>query len=161
MSIKTADLCDQYEAELQVLAPILTSYGGVSSFWGPIATVRVFEDNVKVREALSAEGTGRVLVVDGGGSLRCALVGDQLATKAQHNGWAGLVVYGCIRDAAEIAGIAIGVYALNTHPRRSAKHGFGESGVALRFADAAFRPGSYLYADRDGIVMAERKLVSG
>lgn len=159
MPMTTADLCDQYGDDVAVAAPIFRSYGGVTAFGGPITTLRLFEDNVLVRTALSEPGQGRVLVVDGGGSQRCALVGDQLARLAVANGWAGIVVHGCIRDAAAINELALGMRALNTHPRRSAKLGAGERDEPVTFANVTFRPGAYLYADADGIVVANRPLL--
>ena len=114
----TADLCDQYGATLQVAQPLLRSYGGASAFCGPIATVKVNEDNTSVRLRLQEPGMGRVLVVDGGGSLACALVGDQLGSLARGNGWAGIVVNGCIRDSAALGAMDVGVMALATMPRR-------------------------------------------
>lgn len=156
MSFKTADLCDQYEAELHVAEPLFRSYGGARAFHGRISTLKIYEDNVLVRRAFEEAGDGRVLVVDGGGSLRYALVGDLLASLAQRNGWAGVVVYGAIRDAHEIAQLPLGVYALNTCPRRSPKLGQGERDVVVSFAGVTFQPGAYLYADEDGIVVAAR-----
>ncbi len=158
MRFATADLCDRYETELQVLAPGFRDYGGSEGYSGPIATVKVHEDNSLVRAALETAGEGRVLVVDGGGSLRCALVGDGLAALAQQNGWAGLLVYGCIRDAAAIAGIPIGLKALDTHPRKSVKQGRGDRGIPVCFSGVTFVPGAHLYADRDGVVVASRPL---
>jgi regulator of ribonuclease activity A len=154
----TADLCDAYGEQVQVAAPLFRDYGGVPAFSGPIATVKVHEDNVLVRQALEEPGVGRVLVVDGGGSLRCALVGDNLAALAQQNGWSGIIVYGCIRDARAIAGITLGVKALNTHPRKSVKLGAGQRDVPVTFAGAQFVPGHYVYADEDGVVVANQPL---
>lgn len=154
----TADLCDEFGEDVRVAEPTFWDYGGASSFRGPISTVQVFEDNVLVREALEEDGRGRVLVVDGGGSTRCALVGDRLAALAQENGWAGIVVNGCIRDSAEISIIPIGVKALNTSPRKSAKEGTGERDVPVSFAGLELSPGEYLYADEDGVVVADREL---
>lgn len=158
MGIRTADICDEHEDKLRILTPIFTSYGAVRAFAGIVATAKVFEDNSRVREALEESGDGRVLVVDGGGSLRCALLGDNLAELGRRNGWAGVVVYGCIRDSADIAGIDIGVKALSTHPRRSVKKGAGERDVSVTFAGATLDPGDWLCADEDGIVLAERRL---
>ena len=158
MQAKTTDLCDQYADELQVGAPIFRSYGGRIAFFGPISTVQVYEDNVLVRAALAEPGAGRVLVVDGGGSLRCALVGDQLAALGLSNGWAGIVVHGCIRDVAALAGLSFGVQALAANPLRSAKRGMGARDVRLSFAGLLCTPGQYLYADEDGIIVAERPL---
>jgi regulator of ribonuclease activity A len=158
MPFATPDLCDEFGAEVRVAEPLFRDFGGVERFAGPIATLRVFEDNALVRRALEMPGGGRVLVVDGGGSLRSALVGANLAALARENGWSGLVVYGCIRDAAEIASTPVGVKALHAVPRKSAKDGAGERGVPVAFAGVTFTPGAWLYADRDGIVVADRKL---
>jgi regulator of ribonuclease activity A len=158
MPFATADLCDQFDAEVRVAEPVFRDFGGVERFAGPIATLRVFEDNALVRQALEMPGGGRVLVVDGGGSLRSALIGGNLAALAHRNDWRGLVVYGCIRDAAEIASTAVGVKALHAVPRKSAKDGAGERGVPVAFAGVTFVPGAWVYADRDGVVVADRKL---
>ncbi len=154
----TADLCDEFGEGVRVAEPVFRDYGGASSFRGPVATVRVFEDNVLVREALEEDGRGRVLVVDGGGSTRCALVGGRLAALAHENGWAGIFVNGCIRDSAEMSPLPIGVKALNTSPRKSAKEGTGERNVPVDFAGIEVSSGEYLYADEDGIVVAEHDL---
>lgn len=161
MKFATADLCDACENDpsVHIAAPLFTDYGGKRSFCGQIVTVKVFEDNVLVRAALEEAGQERVLVVDGGASLNCALLGDQVAQLACDNGWAGLVINGCIRDSSVIAAIPLGVKALNTSPRRSKKEGKGEKGVAVHFADVTFHPGHYLYADADGIVIAPRSLL--
>ena len=148
----TADLCDQFE-ELQVAEPVFRAFGGAPAFSGAAATLKVFEDNSLVRGALEGPGEGRVLVVDGGGSMRCALVGDMLARLAMDNGWAGAIVFGAIRDSREIAGIDLGVYALATHPRKSRKHGDGQKSVSVSFAGVTFRPGEYVYADEDGLLL--------
>lgn len=158
--MKTTDLCDAFEAELQVAAPIFRDFGGASEFHGPVSTLLVADDNALVRKALEEPGQGRVLVVDNGGSLRCAMVGDLLAALAAQNGWAGIVVNGCVRDSADLAGIAVGIKAIAAVPRRSAKQGQGRRDVAVRFAGAIFTPGAYLYADADGVVLAERELRS-
>ena len=155
----TADLCDEFDDLVRVAEPLFGDYGGRRSFLGEIETVRVFEDNVLVREALEEEGRGRVLVVDGGGSTRCALIGDRLVAMAHENGWAGVVVNGCIRDAAEVAEVPLGVKALHAIPRRSGKERAGERGVAVKFAGISFTPGEHLYADADGIVVAGRDLL--
>ena len=162
MSFETADLCDQYEAELgttvRVVAPMFRSYGGRPAFAGQIVTLKLFEDNSLVREALGEDGRGKVLVVDGGGSQRCALVGDQLAVLARKNGWEGIVVYGCIRDSAAIGEVDLGVRALATHPQKSIKKGVGDRNLAVTFGGVNFRPGEWLYADVDGVVVADRAL---
>jgi regulator of ribonuclease activity A len=154
----TADLCDAFPDRVKVAAPLLRDWGGISSFAGPIETLRVFEDNALVRHVLENEGLGRVLVVDGGGSLRTALVGGQLAVLAREHGWSGLVVHGCIRDAIEVGATPVGVRAIGTSPMKSAKAGTGERGVPVTFAGVTFSPGEWLYADDDGIVVADGEL---
>jgi regulator of ribonuclease activity A len=154
----TADLCDEHDAALEVAQPILRHYGGAAAFSGPIATARVWDDNTSVRLRLQEPGLGRVLVVDNGGSLACALVGDQLAQLAQANGWAGIVVHGCVRDSATLHGMDLGVMALGTLPRKSEKRGPGAHDVAVTFAGVTFHPGHYLYADGDGIVVSANRL---
>jgi regulator of ribonuclease activity A len=158
MPISTADLCDAYSDRLQIAAPGLLDFGGRVEFSGEIVTLRLFEDNSLVRELLDTHGDGRVLVVDGGGSLRCALLGDMLAGKAVANGWSGLVINGCIRDAARIATLPLGVKALATHPKKSEKRGSGEKNIPVSFMEVHFRPGHYLYADRDGLIVAAERL---
>lgn len=154
----TADLYDAHEGEVQVADALLADYGGARAFAGEVATVACFEDNSLVRERLAEPGRGRVLVVDGGGSRSRALLGDRLAALAVENGWSGVVVHGCIRDSVAVAGMALGVKALGTSPRRSVKRGAGESDVAVTFAGVTFEPGQHLYADEDGILVAPREL---
>lgn len=154
----TADLYDKYGDRLQVAAPVLNNYGGDGQFSGPATTVKVFEDNSLIRDIFEEAGNGRVLVVDGGGSLMCALMGDVLARLAHDNGWAGAIIYGCIRDSAIISGIDIGVKALNTHPRKSVKRGTGDRDVPVHFADVIVRPDDYVYADQDGWLVTDREL---
>ena len=160
MGFTTADLSDEFGDEVRVAAPLFRDWGGSQSFAGMVETLRVFEDNALVRQALETPGRGRVLVVDGGGSQRTALVGGNLAALAHRNGWTGIVVHGCVRDAAEIAGIPIGLKALQAVPRQSSKGGVGERGVAVTFAGVTIVPGSYLYADQDGILVADRDLLA-
>src|SRR5437762_10137421 len=131
--MKTADLYDQYGDVLQILQPLLRLYGGKRVFAGKIVTVKVHEDNKLVRAELEKDGAGKVLVIDGGGSLRSALVGDKIAQLAIDNRWEGIIVYGCIRDAAEIGAMQIGVCALATNPVRPGKNGFGQSGMPAPF----------------------------
>jgi regulator of ribonuclease activity A len=158
MSLATTDLSDAHP-EAQVADGIFTDYGGRRVFHGRIATLKVFEDNALVRETLESPGAGRVLVVDGGASRRCALVGGNLASIAAESGWAGIVVNGCVRDAAELAAHPVGVRALSLHPRKSERglHS-GSAGRAITFAGVTFRPGSWLYADADGIVVSDRSI---
>ena len=159
MRFKTADLCDSHEAIISVAQPLFRSYGGNVSFGGKISTIQCFEDNSLVREMLKAPGEGRVLVVDGGGSTRRALVGDLLAQAGADNGWAGIVVYGCIRDADVIATIEIGCKALATVPLKTEKKGMGEKNIPVHFADIDFIPDQFLYADEDGIIVSPKKLL--
>jgi regulator of ribonuclease activity A len=157
-SVKTADLWDRYENRLQVAEPVFNNFGGREAFSGEAVCVRVFEDNVLVKQMLQTEGRGKVLVVDGGGSLQCALIGDIIAGMAVKNNWSGLVVNGCIRDSKEIALLPIGVKALNTNPRKSRKEGSGAIGQPLSFAGVRILPGNVIYADADGLLVAEENL---
>lgn len=150
---KTADIYDEHEHEIQVCEPIFRDYGGHIRFSGQIATIKCHEDNSLVREQLGQPGQGRVLVVDAGGSRRCAMLGDLLAQKGVDNGWAGVLMYGCIRDAREIGGMPIGVKALAAIPKKSIKKGAGEADIPVTFAQVTFRPGDWLYADEDGVVV--------
>lgn len=159
MSIHTADLCDTFDDKVSVVTPMFSSFGGHSSFGGPISTLKLFEDNSLVRKALESPGKGRVLVVDGGGSMRCALVGDQLAELGVKNGWAGIIVYGCIRDAKAIGGMSIGVFALGTHPRKTIKRNTGEVDIPVTFGGVSFTPGHHVYADEDGVIVSAASLV--
>lgn len=154
----TTDLSDKYPDLVQIPEPIFGDFGGIEMFSGPMATVKTFEDNTLVRATLETPGLGRVLVVDGGGSMRCALLGDNLAKLAIDNGWSGVVVNGCIRDAAAIGELHLGVKALATHPRKSAKQNYGWTEVPVTFAGVTFTPGHCLYADMDGIVVAPHAL---
>lgn len=158
MSFQTTDLCDAHEGAVNVVEPMFQSFGGKAAFSGQISTIKCFEDNSLVREALGKPGAGRVLVVDGGGSLRCALLGDQIAALAAKNRWEGVVVYGCIRDSEAIDRVDIGVRALATHPLKSVKKGVGDIDVPVTFGGVTFRPGHYLYADADGIIVAATPL---
>lgn len=153
MERRTADVCD-VNPDARVLALPLRDFGGRRVFDGPVSTLRVLEDNLLVRRALQEPGQGRVLVVDGGGSLRTALLGDQLASLAVQNGWAGLVLNGAVRDSAVLATLAgLGVKALGTCPRKSAKEGKGERDVPVSFGGVIFTPGEHVYADEDGVVV--------
>lgn len=159
MDIRTADLCDQFSDELDICEPLFGDFGGQVQFGGQIATIKCFEDNSLVRELTAEAGNGRVLVIDAGGSMRRAVVGDMLAQKAVDNGWAGIVVYGCVRDSAALADMPIGVKALGTHPLKTDKRGEGQRDIPVRFGGVAFRPGDWLYADEDGVIVARRPLL--
>lgn len=157
----TCDLCDALEndpAALQVLPPVFRDFGGVARFCGPVATVRCFEDNTRIKEAVESPGQGRVLVVDGGASVRRALVGGNLAAAAARNGWTGIVVDGAVRDAAELRQAGIGVRALALVPRRSVKRNEGQRDVPVLVQGTRIEPGQWLYADEDGIVVSPRPL---
>lgn len=160
----TCDLCDANEEKLAdgrltVLPPVFIDYGGRQRFSGPAKTLKVHEDNVLVRKALEGPGDGAVLVVDGGGSLRCALVGGNLGKLAEKNGWAGILVHGCVRDSDEIEGCDVGIRALGVHPRRSSRIGNGECDIPVLIASVIVRPGDYIYADRDGLLVSQGLLV--
>lgn len=156
--MKTADVCDQYHEELQICEPMFRSFGGKQQFSGPIATVKVFEDNVLVREALETVPEGSVLVVDGGGSKQCALMGDRLGEIAVSRGLAGVIINGCVRDSAELSQMEIGVMALAPMPLKSRKEGKGDRDIPVTFGGVNWEPGHYVYADEDGIVVSPRAL---
>ena len=158
MNISTPDLCDAHPDLVRVVTPMFNNYGGRKAFGGPIVTVKCFEDNSVVKQQVAEPGAGRVMVVDGGGSLRCALLGDLLAAKAMQNNWAGLIIYGCIRDVDEIAEMGIGVQALNAIPIKSVRKGVGELNVPVTFGGVAFNPGEYTYADNNGAIVASKEL---
>ena len=154
----TPDLCDAYPELVQVLEPMFSNFGGRDSFGGQIVTLKCFEDNSLVKEQVELDGKGKVLVVDGGGSLRCALLGDMLAEKAARNGWEGLVIYGCVRDVDILIQTGVGVQALASHPKKSNKRGVGELNVPVTFAGVTFRPGEYVYADNNGVIVSPSPL---
>ncbi len=163
MTFATTDLCDDHpqlleDGRLAVLPPVFRHFGRRAAFCGRATTLKVFEDNALVRATLEAPGNGNVLVIDGGGSLRRALVGGQLALLAQDNGWAGIVVDGCVRDSDEINACEIGVRALAAHPQKSAKKGAGERNARVWIAGVAVSPGDWIYADADGVLVAQQKL---
>jgi regulator of ribonuclease activity A len=158
----TCDLCDAQQNDrsgsFRVLPPVLRSFGGRLRFAGPVSTVKCFEDNSLVKAALDEPGAGRVLVVDGGASMRRALVGGNLGAAAARNGWAGVVVDGCVRDAAELALCEVGVRALALMPLPTVKRSQGERDVAVQVQGVWVRPGDWLYADADGIVVGASRL---
>lgn len=153
----TPDLCDEYP-EVEVLEPMFNNYGGRESFGGEIVTIKCHEDNSLVKENVDKPGAGKVMVVDGGGSLRNALLGDMLAEKAAKNGWEGMVIYGCIRDVDVIMETDLGVQALATNPRKTEKKGIGEMNVPVKFAGVDIRPGQFIYADNNGIIVSNKPL---
>lgn len=159
MEFQTTDLCDQFESELQVCAPLFRSYGGKTRFAGPIATIKCFEDNSRVREMANERGEGRVLVVDAGASLRRAVLGDQIAANAVKNGWTGFLIFGALRDSAAIGALPLGAFAMGTCPLKTDKRGEGQRDLALQFAGVTFHPGDWVYADEDGVIVARRSLL--
>ena len=154
----TVDLCDLHGDALQVLDPGLRHFGGMRAFYGPVQTVKCLDDNSRVREQLEQPGEGRVLVVDGGGSRRCALLGDRLAQLALDHGWAGMIIDGMIRDSAVIAQLPVGVMAGGCHPKKSHKQGRGNTGVTVSIGGIILQPGHWVYADSDGAVVSPQAL---
>jgi len=159
MDFATADLIDDFGDELRSCETQFRRYGARAAFAGPVSTVRCHRDNGLVKKLLNAPGEGRVLVVDGAGSLGSALMGDMIAAAAVANRWAGVVINGAVRDVAALRGLDLGVKALGSNPRKSAKDGAGEVDVPVSFGGVEFRPGDWLYADEDGIVLATRSLL--
>ena len=158
MNIVTPDLCDAHPEHVRVVEPLFTNYGGRSDFGGEILTIKCHEDNSLVKEHVANPGNGKVMVVDGGGSLRCALLGDMLAAKAVENGWAGIIIYGCIRDVDDIRKMDLGVQALRTIPIKSNRQGRGDLNIPITFGGVTFRPGEFVYADNNGIIVADKAL---
>ena len=155
--MKTADLSDKYP-DSQICQPIFQSFGGNPRFGGQIRTVKAFEDNTFIRQTLSEKSDGGVLVVDAGGSMRCAMLGDILAQMGVDNGWVGGIFFGLIRDSADINQMPFGVKALGTIPIRSVKEGLGKVDVPVNFAGVTFTPGEYVYADEDGVIVSPEPL---
>jgi regulator of ribonuclease activity A len=160
MTISTPDLCDEYGDMVRVAEPVFKHFGGVKQLGGEVVTIKCFEDNSKVAEMVRTNGNGRVLVVDGGGSSRRSLLGDQLATLALENNWQGIVIYGYIRDIEEIETMPIGVIALGAVPRKTEKRGLGEVNLDIQIAGLTIKPGEYLYADGSGVIVADQCLLS-
>jgi regulator of ribonuclease activity A len=164
MSFATTDLCDSHEdliakGQVRVVAPIFKSYGGRIQFHGAAVTLKVFEDNSWVRTLLDEPGQGRVLVIDGGGSMRCALVGGNLGVLAEKNGWAGIWVNGCVRDTAELIQSKVGIAAMAVHPQKSIKRNVGERDLQIDMAGTMVKPGDIVYVDQDGILVSDQPLV--
>ncbi|MGM8062294.1 ribonuclease E activity regulator RraA [Vogesella indigofera] len=159
MSFLTTDLYDANEGRLAVVEPMFRAYGGRARFAGQVVTLKVYEDNTRVREVLAESGQGKILVVDGGGSRRCALLGDQIAELAVKNGWEGVVIYGCIRDSVAINALDIGVRALDTNPKKTVKRNEGQRDLVLAFGAVEFVPGHWLYVDEDGLLLSATPLL--
>lgn len=165
LAVATTDLCDANEAaladgSLRVLAPGLIALGARAAFAGRASTLKAFEDTALLAETVKTPGEGRVLVVDAGGSLRCAVFGGNLAAAAARNGWSGVIVNGCVRDPAEIAAVDLGVRAIALHPRRAGKRGGGERDVPVSLLGVTVRPGEWIYADADGVLVSARALTA-
>lgn len=152
------ELCDQFPELVQVVEPMFANFGGREAFGGEIVTIKAYEDNSLVREQVAQPGQGKVLVVDGGASMRRAMLGDMLAEKAEKNGWEGIIIYGCIRDVNAISQLDLGVQALGSHPMKTDKRGLGDLNVPLTFGGVTFTPGQYVYADNNGVLVSPEKL---
>ncbi len=156
--MQTADLMDHFQDELQSCEIQFVNYGGRTKFWGPCRTLRCRNDNVLLRKTLEEKAEGHVLVVDGGGSLQSALMGDIIAGLGHQNGWSGIIIHGAVRDTATLKKIDLGVKALGSNPRKSRKTGDGELDVVVGFGGISVEPGNWIYSDEDGIVVATREL---
>lgn len=160
MAISTPDLCDAHPDAARVVTGLnWHGYGGRRAFGGAIETVKCFEDNSRVKERLAEPGNGQVLVVDGGGSLRHALIGDMIAADAAANGWSGVIIHGACRDVDALAEIALGIVTLGCVPVKSVRRGEGQVGVPVSFGGVTFRPGEFAYADANGVIAAGKPLV--
>ncbi|GAW85979.1 regulator of ribonuclease activity A [Bathymodiolus platifrons methanotrophic gill symbiont] len=161
MTFTTADICDSHSSDtgFQIAEPIFKTFGKKHCFSGQITTVKVFEDNVLIRQLLEQKVSERILVIDGGGSHRCALLGQNLASTACKNGCRGIIIYGCIRDSDAINKLPIGIRALHTHPLKSHEKGTGELNSTCMFAGIHFKSDHYLYADNDGIIVSQNPLL--
>ena len=157
MEILTADLMDSHGDELQSCEIQFRQYGGRRNFFGPVRTIKTFEDNALIKQLLAGPGQGSVLVVDGGGSLRTALLGDVIAGAAQRNGWAGVILHGAVRDTVALGRVDLGIKALGSNPRRSAKLGTGSLDTPVTFGGATFTLGAWVYSDEDGVVVGPAK----
>jgi regulator of ribonuclease activity A len=157
MPVVTSDICDAHPDEVAVCELQFRGFGKISAFAGACATVLAYEDHRKVKETIELPGNGRVLIVDGGGSLRVALLGDRLAARAMQNGWAGIIIHGAIRDSTAINDLPCGVKALGTTARRSSIELGGVAGLPVSFGAITFRPGDWVYADADGIIVSRHE----
>lgn len=159
MSFVTCDLCDDHPEDVRVCEPMFASFGGRETFGGQIVTVKCHEDNSRVKELLATPGGGKVLVVDGGGSMRCALLGDLIGESAVKNGWEGVIVYGCVRDVDALIQLDLGVQALAAIPLKSVRKSVGELGLEVTFGGVTFTPGEFVYADNNGVIVSARNLL--
>ncbi len=159
MQFVTCDLCDENPDDVRVCEPMFSQFGGKDCFGGEAVTVKCFEDNSRVKETLGTPGAGKVLVVDGGGSLRCALLGDMIGEDAVKNGWEGVIVYGCVRDVDALGTLDLGVQALASIPLKSNRRGEGQKDIPVSFGGVTFRSGDYVYADNNGVIVSTKKLI--
>ncbi len=158
MNETTCDISDKLHPDVQYLEPVYKIYGAKTSFSGRIVTVKCYEDNSLVEEALKGNGKESVLVIDAGGSMNCAMLGDKRAADAINNEWEGIIVHGLVRDSVAINGMEIGIRALGVCPLKSIKNGVGDSNLIVTFSGVTFTPGEYLYADEDGVIVVKEKL---
>jgi len=158
MNETTCDILDKLHPDVQYLEPVYKIYGAKTSFSGRIVTVKCYEDNSLVEEALNGNGKDSVLVIDAGGSMNCAMLGDKRAADAINNEWEGIIVHGLIRDSVAINGMELGIRALGVYPLKSIKNGVGDSNLIVNFSGVTFTPGEYLYADEDGVIVVKEKL---
>lgn len=159
MNFVTCDLCDENPDDVRVCEPLFSQFGGRECFGGEIVAVKCFEDNSRVKELLGTPGKGKVLVVDGGGSLRCALLGDMIGEDAVKNGWEGVIVYGCVRDVDALGTLDLGVQAVAAIPLKSVRRGEGQKDIPVTFGGVTFRSGEYVYADNNGVIVSAKKLI--
>lgn len=155
MTKSTCDLFDQFDERARVIGSIFKDFGGRSAFSGSAVTVRCFEDNSRIKEIAQTDGVGKILVVDGDGSSRVALLGDMIATTAVRAGWEGMIIYGCVRDTVALRKIDLGIKALGTTPRKSVRKGAGDLNIPVKIADVWIKPGDCIYADDDGIIILD------
>ena len=158
MEYNTSALCDIYSEQVDVVEPMFSNFGGRASFAGQITTVKCFEDNGLIRETLDQDGIGRVLLIDGGGSWRRALVDAEMAALAEENEWEGIVVYGCVREVDELEEMNIGIQAIASIPAGSPATGTGDTDVPVNFGGVTFLPEDYLYADNTGVILSQEPL---
>jgi len=158
MNISTPDLCDANPELVRIVEPLFKNFGGKKSFGGEIVTIKCYEDNSRVKENAGQNGKGKIMVVDGRGSLKKALLGDLIAETAMNNGWEGFIIYGCIRDVEPISTMNIGVKALNSTPLKTERKGAGELNVPVTFAGVTFSPGEFVYSDETGIIVSSKQL---
>lgn len=160
MQISTADISDANPERVKAAQLSFLHFGKKKGCFGKIVTLKLFEDNSFVRQALEESGKGKMLVIDAGGSMRCAVLGDQLATLAMKNEWEGVLVFGCIRDSRAINEMNVCIKALGTHPLKTAKRNEGQKGIPVQFGAVTFWPDEYVYADEDGVLVSNENVIA-